>query len=97
MDEMLTVIDDEHGTFRIEFCYGKAFVHSTIRKPLAAMRVSKMVLAHAKRILLNMGYQKMHVLVNETNVLLCKFAMSMGFRETHRGGGYVIMEQENGR
>ena len=97
MDDMLTVIDDDRCTLKVEFCYGKAFIHATFRKKFAAMRIADMAMNYVKSRLRRMGYQKMHVIVSESNKLLCKFSVAMGFTEIHRGGGWVIMEQDNGR
>ena len=89
----LTVIDDERGMLRLEFWRGLAFVHSTFRKPLAAMRAAKTAFPDLLARLKRMGYEHCYVAIPLGDEKLFRLERSFGFRELCVFNGHLIMAQ----
>jgi hypothetical protein len=87
------VIDDERGTLKIEFCYGHAFLHSTFRRPLQAMRAARAYFPKIKAWLKSMGHDEVFVFIPEGDAMLERFERSFGFVELKRVKGHIIMMQ----
>lgn len=92
--EFHTLIEDERGTLRLEFNHGRVFVHTVFIKPVAAMRKAKEVWPEVKRIVRNLGYRFVHVLIPVGDAMLERFEKSFGFAEVLRTKHCIVMRQE---
>ena len=89
----LEVIDDERGTLKIEFFRGLAFVHTTFRRPVQAMRAARAYFPQVRRWLKRMGHYEVFVCIPEGDAMLERFERSFGFAEYKRLRGHIIMFQ----
>lgn len=92
--EWHTFYDGELGTFKIEFFRSRAFLHLSFKKPLDGMRKVKAMFPSLKKILKNLGYDRINVLIPEGNESLYRFERHFGFEEKRRLQGQILMEQE---
>ena len=95
----LDVLDDERGTLRLEFWRGYAFVHTTFRKRIAAMRFGRRMFPHLKRWLKAVGHEFVYVYIPEGDEMLHRFQKYFGFVDVHKDGqplrvnGHIFMAQ----
>lgn len=89
----LSVIDDERGTLRIQFYRGLAFLHSTFRRPVEAMRAARANFPHIKAWLKRMGHDDVYVCIRDDDLMLLRFEQRFGFREYRRVNRHIIMFQ----
>lgn len=90
----LTAVDDERGTFKIEFYRGIAFLHLTLRLPMEGMRAARELFPQIKTWLKRMGHDGVCVNIPEGDAKLYRFERSFGFKEAGRINGRIIMWQE---
>ena len=90
---LLTVIDDDRGNLRVEFWRGLAFLHSTWRKPVAAMRAARTIFPELRARLKRLGHQHCYVAIPIGDEKLFRFERSFGFRELCVFNGHLIMAQ----
>lgn len=90
----LPVFDDERWTVQIEFFRGLPFLHTTFRKPVAAMRAARDVFPQLKAWLKRMGHYEVFCCIPEGDAMLERFERSFGFREYKRVDGHIIMLQK---
>lgn len=90
----LTAIDDDRGTFKIEFFMGRAFLHAQFKQKLSAMRAAHEVLLQVKSWLKAMGHKKVFVRIHEGDSMTHRFERMFGFREISVKDGVVLMGQE---
>lgn len=88
------MVDDERGTLKFEFNRHAVFLHLVLRKPMEGMRVAHTEFQHLKKLLRNIGYRFVHVIIPDGDQNLYRFEQSFGFCERKRAGGQILMRQE---
>ena len=91
---MLTVVDDERGTLKIEFWEGLAFLHSSFRKPIAAMRHARAIFPQVLAWLKRMGHEHCYVAIDPADSKLHRFERGFGFADMCMFNGFLIMARE---
>ncbi len=91
--EWHTFVEDERGTVRLEFNRRMVFLHLILRKPMEGLRAVRALFPDLKGILRALGYQKVNVIIPEGDEKLYRFERMMGFAETRRHGGQILMSQ----
>lgn len=87
----LTAVDDERGALKIEFNSGLAFLHLTLKQPLAGMRAAHEHFPQVLAWLRRMGHDVVYAINPLSEDSVYRFHKYFGFAEVDRQNGAIIM------